>query len=77
MPSRLYVILYMGANSMPWPPAWRPWVPTRVMKWRVCKSICRNSFRSPGSTGILGHQAPSPSSESSLGTGGLGEREEP
>lgn len=60
---------------MPWPPAWRPWVPTRVIKCRVCKSICRNSFRSSGSTGISGHQAPSPSSESSLDGWGLGEEE--
>lgn len=51
---------------MPWPPAWRPWVPTRVMKCRERRSICRNSFRSSGSTGTSGHQAPSPSSESSL-----------
>lgn len=60
---------------MPWPPAWRPWVPTRVIKCRVCKSIWRNSFRSSGSTGISGHQAPSPSSESSLGWRGLGVEE--
>lgn len=48
------------------PPACRPWVPTRVMKWSERRSIWRNSFRLSGSTVISGHHAPSPSSKSSL-----------
>lgn len=48
------------------PPAWRPWVPTSVMKWRERRSIWRNSFRWSGSTVISGHHAPSPSSKSNL-----------
>lgn len=48
------------------PPAWRPCVPTRVMKCSERRSIWRNSFRLSGSTVISGHHAPSPSSKSSL-----------
>ncbi len=69
LPSRLYLILYIWANSLPMPPAWRPWVPTRVMKWSERRSIWRNSFRLSGSTVVSGHHAPSPSSKSSLGEG--------
>lgn len=66
LPSRLYLILYIWANSLPMPPACRPWVPTRVMKWSERRSICRNSFTLSGSTDISGHHAPSPSSKSNL-----------
>lgn len=67
LPSRLYLILYIWANSLPIPPACRPCVPTRVMKCRERRSIWRNSFRLSGSTVISGHHAPSPSSKSNLG----------
>ena len=66
LPSRLYLIWYIWANSLPMPPAWRPCVPTSVMKCSEPRSICRNSFSVSGSTVISGHHAPSPSSKSNL-----------
>lgn len=68
LPSRLYLILYLWANSFPMPSAWRPCVPTSVMKCSERRSTWRYSLRSSGSNMMSGHQAPSPSplSESSL-----------
>lgn len=68
LPSRLYLILYLWANSLPMPSAWRPWVPTSVMKCSDRRSTWRYSLRPSGSDMMSGHQAPSPSplSKSSL-----------
>lgn len=68
LPSRLYFILYRWANSLPMPSAWRPCVPTRVMKCSERRSTWRYSLRASGSDMMSGHQAPSPSplSRSSL-----------
>lgn len=68
LPSRLYLILYRWANSLPMPSAWRPWVPTSVMKCSERRSTWRYSLRASGSDMMSGHQAPSPSplSKSSL-----------
>lgn len=83
LPSRLYLILYRWANSLPMPSAWRPWVPTSVMKYSERRSTWRYSLRPSGSDMMSGHQAPSPSplSKSSLQRGkkkerGDGERRE-
>lgn len=68
LPSRLYLILYRWANSLPMPSAWRPWVPTSVMKCSERRSTWRYSLRPSDSDMMSGHQAPSPSplSRSSL-----------
>lgn len=68
LPSRLYLILYRWANSLPMPSACRPWVPTSVMKCSERRSTWRYSLRPSGSDMMSGHQAPSPSplSKSSL-----------
>lgn len=66
LPSRLYLILYLWANSFPMPSAWRPWVPTSVMKCNDLRSTWRYSLRPCGSDMMSGHQAPSPPPMSSL-----------